>query len=101
VNGYLHSDTAVYGVHPDREACVMSPAARRVAAQQNDGQASHMMPIGVLPGQVAGLWEELCAARREIERLRQERDALLAERFRFMLLASQAGAGQSKGNPAG
>jgi hypothetical protein len=32
--------------------------------------AGHVMPIGVLPGQLAGLWEELCSARREIEEIR-------------------------------
>ena len=62
-------------------------------------QANHTMPIGVLPGQVAGLWEELCTARREIERLRQERDVLLAERPGFMRSASPGSAGQPNACP--
>jgi hypothetical protein len=37
-------------------------------------QASHVMPIGVLPGQLSALWAELCAARRDVNRLQRERD---------------------------
>jgi hypothetical protein len=48
-------------------------------AQNGHTEASHVMPIGVLPSQLGALWEELCSACREIERLRRERDELLAQ----------------------
>jgi hypothetical protein len=71
-----------------------------MAGQQDDGQPSHIMPIGVLPNQLTDLWEELCAAYREIGRLRQEQDVLLAERSRLMDLACPASARQPRGGSA-
>jgi hypothetical protein len=64
-------------------------------------QAGHTMPIGVLSNQLAALWNELCLARREIERLRRERDALLAERARSSHLAAPADAGPQNNSQAG
>jgi hypothetical protein len=42
-------------------------------------QASHVMPITVLPGQLGALWDELCAARRDVDRLQRECDGLRRE----------------------
>ena len=42
-------------------------------------QASHVMPIGVLPGQLSALWAELCALRHDVDRLERERDQLRRE----------------------
>jgi hypothetical protein len=50
-------------------------------------QASHVMPITTLPGQLGALWDELGAAQREIERLRQECDALRLEALEWKSLA--------------